>query len=40
MTRTEFLKAQWEVLAAADFFTVDFWMLVHVIRCYSSDENV
>jgi len=24
-TWTEFLKAQWEVLAAADFFTVDVW---------------
>ena len=25
-TWAEFLKAQWEVLAAADFFTVDVWM--------------
>jgi HTH-like domain len=25
-TWTEFLKAQWEVLAAADFFTVDVWI--------------
>jgi hypothetical protein len=24
-TWTEFLKAQWDVLAAADFFTVDLW---------------
>jgi len=34
MSWKEFLKAHWEGLAAADFFTVEAWTLTGLVRFY------